>query len=58
MNDFDFHRDAASRRGASTGIRLSLARGAAATLPSRPAVRTGGFGMDDTGRAVGAEAMR
>jgi hypothetical protein len=58
MNDFDFHRDAAGRRGASTGIRLSLAPGTVATQPSRLAVRAGGSGMNDTDRAVGTEAMR
>ena len=58
MNELDFHRDAAGRRGATTGIRLSLARGSVATQSSRRPVRTGGFGMDDTGRAVGTEAMR
>ena len=53
MNDFDFHRDAAGRRGASTGIRLSLAPGTVATQPSRLAVRAGGSGMTATDRAVG-----
>ena len=58
MNELDYHRDATGRRGASTGIRLSLARGSVATQSSRRPVRTGGFGMDDTGRAVGKSAMR
>jgi len=58
MNEFDFHRDATGRRGASTGIRLSCVRGTVATQPSRCGVRAGGMGMNDTGRAVGNEAMR
>ena len=58
MNELDFHRDATGRRGASTGIRLSRARGTAATQSSRCRFRAGGAGMNDAGRAVGKRAMR
>ena len=58
MNELDFHRDATGRRGASTGIRLSRARGTAATQPSRCRFRAGGMGMNDACRAVGKRAMR
>jgi len=58
MSEFDFDRNAAGRRGAPTGIRLSLAKRTVATETSRPVVAAGGMGMNDTDRAVGAEAMR